>query len=81
MPEQAARKKKWSIRNAALWGLGVTAAVLATSIATSDPDTMRWLNAYDDELFVWHWAGYILIIPILFAAVASIRNLFVKDSD
>jgi hypothetical protein len=54
--------------------------VLVTNIAFSNPDTMRWLNAFDDELFFYHWAGYFLVTPILFVAIASIRNFFVKNS-
>jgi hypothetical protein len=80
-PERPAAKKKWSLRNAALWGLGLTAVVLITNTAFSNPDTIMWLNAFDDELFFYHWAGYLLILPILFVAVASIRNLFVKNSN
>jgi hypothetical protein len=73
-------KKKWSLRNAALWGLGLTVLVLVTNIAFSNPDTMKWLNAFDDELFFYHWAGYFLATPILFVAIASVRNFFVKNS-
>jgi hypothetical protein len=80
-PEKPATKKKWSVRNAALWGLGLAAVVLIINIAFSDPDTMKWLNAFDDELFFYHWAGYLLILPLLSVAIASIRNLFVKNSN
>jgi hypothetical protein len=79
-PEQPVARKKWSLRNAALWGFGLTVVVLVINIAISNPDTIKWLNAFDDELFFYHWAGYFLVMPILFVAIASIRNLFVKNS-
>jgi hypothetical protein len=82
----AAMQKRWSLVSAAKYGLLTMVAVLLIEVGgiligsrADDP----WLhpNKFPLAVFVSNWIGSFLAGPFIFLVLASIRNLFVKNSN
>jgi hypothetical protein len=60
-----AKKKRWSLLRAALYGLVFTGVLLGVRllVSPSDPSSR-----------IFYWLGYFLPAPLLFIAIAATRN-------
>lgn len=72
-------ERKWSLKRAFLYGLGLSVLALAVnSAADSGAEVRLWLG-YGRPGEIMGWAlGRVLSAPLIFVAIALIRNLFVK---
>ena len=72
------KKAKWRLSRALLYGLLLSLVLFATSnMVDGGKDLSIWLHARPAEM-IGYFGGQLLFLPILFAAVAFIRNRFAK---
>ena len=79
--ENLSAKPQWSLWRAALYGLLIQIIVLVISgLADGGKDFFLWLHARPSEM-VTHFVGELLAGPLIFVAIARIRNWRVRKSN